>query len=85
MFNLIEYSDNYSKAFGRLRQYYRREPKDNLTDSKSFISKIKITGNTPADGNTKDVEISVPSKYLSNFWRTFEMSLINCEINLQLK
>ena len=41
----------------------------------------KITGKTPAAGNTKDIEIAVPLKYLSNFWRTFEMLLINCEIN----
>ena len=40
--------------------------------------------NTPADGNTKDVEIMLPLKYFSNFWRTFEMQLINCEINLIL-
>ena len=46
--------------------------------------KLKIEGNTPADGNTKDVEIIVPLKYLSNFWRTLEMPLINCEVNLIL-
>ena len=45
---------------------------------------MKITGNTPADGNTSDVEITVSLKYLSNFWRTREMSLIKCEINLIL-
>ena len=45
---------------------------------------MKITGNTPADGNTKNVEIIVPLKYLSNFWRTLETPLINCEINLIL-
>ena len=67
MYNLIEYSDNYSKASGSLWQYYKHKPNDNLTDSESFKSKIKITGNTPADGNTKDVEIIVPLKYLSNF------------------
>ena len=44
---------------------------------------MKLTGKT--GGNyTKDVEIMVPSKYLSSFWRTFEMPLINCEINLDL-
>ena len=32
----------------------------------------------------KNVEIVVPLKYLSNFWRTLEMSLINWEINLEL-
>ena len=37
------------------------------------------------NGGTKSVETMVPSKYLSNFWRTFEMPLINCEISLQLK
>ena len=42
------------------------------------------TGNTPADANTKDVEIIVPLKYVSNFWRTLEMPLINCEVNLIL-
>ena len=34
--------------------------------------------------NVKDVEIIVPLKYLSKFWRIFEMSLINCEVNLIL-
>ena len=33
----------------------------------------------------KNVEITVPLKYLSNFWRTLEIPLINCEINLDLK
>ena len=54
------------------------------TQSESFKSKIKITGKTPAAGNTKDVDIIVPLEYLSNFWRTFEMPLINCEVNLIL-
>ena len=84
MYNLIEYSDNYSKTSGSLWQYYKDDPNDNITQSESFKSKIKITGKTPAAGNTKDVEIIVPLKYLSNFWRTLEMPLINCEINLIL-
>ena len=80
---LREYSDSYSKACGGLWQYYRDEPNNNnLIDSESFISKIKITGSNPADGNTKDLEIAVPLKYLSNFQRILEMPLINCEINL---
>ena len=82
MYNLIEYSNNYSKTSGSLWQYYKDEPNDNLANSESFKSKVKITGNTPADGNTKDVEIIVPLKYLSNFWRTLEMPLINCEVSL---
>ena len=43
MYNLIEYSDNYSKTSGSLWQYYRDEPNDNLRDPESFKSKLKIT------------------------------------------
>ena len=82
MYNLIEYSDNYAKTSGTLWQYYWDEPNDTLANSESFESKIKITGKTPDNGNEKDVEIMVPLNYLSNFWRTLEMSLINCEVNL---
>ena len=93
MYNLIEYSDNYSKTSGSLWQYCKDIPavdnnnaivnfaENNLTDSFNF--KVKMTGQTGDDG-TKNVEIMVPLKYLSNFWRTLEMPLINCEINLIL-
>ena len=84
MYNLIEYSDNYSKTSGSLWQYYKDELTDNLADSGSFKSKVKITRSTPAGGSTKDVKIIVPLKYLSNFWRTLEMPLINCEVSLFL-
>ena len=67
MYNLIEYSDHYVKTTGSLWQYFRDEPDDNLADSESFKSKIKITGKTPNNGNEKDVEIMVPLKYLSYF------------------
>ena len=65
-------------------QYYRDEPNDDFEDSESFTSKIKITGKTPNNDNEKDVEIMVLLKSLSNFWRTLEMPLINCEVNLIL-
>ena len=81
MYNLIEYSDNYAKTTGSLWQYFRDEPNDDIEDSESFKSKIKITGKTPDDDNEKDVELMVPLKYLSNFWRTLEMRLINCQVN----
>ena len=93
VYNLIEYSDNYAKTSGSLWQYCKDIPArdnndeivafdaNNLTDSFNF--KVKITGQTGDDG-TKDVEIMVPLKYLSNFWRTLEMPLINCEVNLIL-
>ena len=67
MHNLIEYSDDYLKTSGSLWQYYNDDPNNNLTDSESLKSKIKITGKTPNDDNTKDVEIMVPLKYLNNF------------------
>ena len=93
MYNLIEYSDNYAKTTGSLWQYCKDIPalnandeiiifvEGNLTDSFNF--KVKITGRT-GNGGTKDVEIMVPLNYLSNFRRTLEMPLINCEVNLIL-
>ena len=84
MYNLTEYSDNYSKTSGSLWQYYKDDTNNNITDSESFKFKVKITGKTPDNGNKKDVEMIVPLKYLSNFWRTLEMPLINCEVNIIL-
>ena len=84
MYKLREYIHNYSKTSGSLYQYYRDEPNDNLADSESFKSKIKTTGKNPAAGNEKYVQIMVPFKYLSNFWRTLEIPLINCEVDLIL-
>ena len=52
MYNLIKYSDNYSKISGGLWQYYRDDPNDNITQSESLKSKIKITRNTSANINT---------------------------------
>ena len=93
MYNLIEYSDNYAKTPGSLWQYCQdiaaRNNNDEITEftagspTDSFNFKAKITGRTRDDG-TKNVEIMVPLKYLSNFWRTLEMPLINCEVNLIL-
>ena len=93
MYNLIEYSDNYVKTTGSLWQYCKDIPARNANEdiiifvdgntTDSFNFKVKITGRTGNDG-TKDVEIMVPLKYLSNFWRTLEMPLINCEVNLIL-
>ena len=53
MYNLIEYSDNYSKTSGSLWHYYKDDPNVNLANSKSFKSKVKITGKTPDNCNTK--------------------------------
>ena len=92
MYNLIEYSDHYLKTSRSLFQYYWDEPTSNnmltlltlYNTAGSFKSKAKKAGSTPVEDNTKDVEIAVPMKYLSNFWGTIEMPLINREINLIL-
>ena len=89
IYNLIECSDNYLKTSRSLWQYYRDEPFMNnhgvITDvhdgpdNVSFKYNQKLTGQTGNDG-TKDVQITVPLKHFSNFWRTFEMPLLNWEI-----
>ena len=95
MYTLIEYSDTHSKTSGSLWQYRRDEPDLNANGTiidfpannnncVSFKLKQQIIGQT-GNGGTKDVEIMVPLKYLSNFWRTLELSVFNCEISLQLK
>ena len=66
-------------------KYYRHEPNATLANTESFELKVKIPGKNPGDGSTKDVEIAITLKYLNNFWRSFEMPLINCEISLNLK
>ena len=93
VYNLIEYFDNYSKISGSLWQYCREIPAiddngaivnfngANATDSSNF--KNKITGQTNNNGII-NVEIMVPLKHPSNFCRTLEMPLINCEIELIL-
>ena len=91
--NLLEYSPAYAKTSGRLWQYCKDIPavdnnnaivnftENDLTDSSNF--KVKMTGQTADDG-IKNVKIMVLLKYLSNFWRTPEMPLSNCEISLIL-
>ena len=93
MYNLIECCDNYTKTSVSLWQYCKDIPavdnhnaivnfaENNLTDSFNF--KVRMTGQT-GDNGTKNVEIMVPLKSLSNFWRTLEMPLIKCEIKLIL-
>ena len=75
MYNLIEYSDSYSKTYGSFWQYCKDIPavnnNGNIVDFKganaadSFNSKPKITGQTDDDGEINNVEIMVPLKYLS--------------------
>ena len=56
----------------------------NGDNAPSFKHKASLSGNTVNDGTKNRVKIAVPLKYLSNFWRSLEMPLINCKIELSL-
>ena len=92
MYNLIEYSDNYQDSSATLYQYKRDEPPANLANklatntSSSFKYKVNLLGNPNVDNNVakRNVKIVVPLKYLSNFFKSLEMPLINCKIKLNL-
>ena len=90
MYNLIEYSGNYSDTSGSLWQFKRDEIINNAdvtndNNAPSFKYKANLIGNTENNGTKNGVKIAVPLKYLSNFWRSLEMPLINCKVELSLK
>ena len=89
MYNLIEYSDNYSDTSGSLWNFKTDEIIGNINtannNSLSFKYKSNLIGNTDVDGANRkkeNVKLTVSLKYLSNFWRSLEMPLINCKIEL---
>ena len=93
MYNLIEYSDNYQDSSATLYQYKRDEPPEanaiadlTVDNSSSFKYKVSLLGNPVLDGNItkRSVKVVVPLKYLSNFFRSLEMPLINFKIKLNL-
>ena len=81
MYNLMEYSDNYSDKSGSLRKFERDEAPANNTDlsidnSQSFKYKAALVGKTANHNEeksyVKDTKIVVTVKYLSKFWRSLE-------------
>ena len=96
MHDLLEYFKNYRKTTTSLWNYYRDEPSNPpSSNSESFKYKTSITGNTYNLGvgeaaydlnrvGKNKTEIVVPLKQLSNFWRTLNIPLINCKIELIL-
>ena len=97
MYNLLEYSKNYEKTSGSLFNYYRDEPSEatigagnntiniSIRNSKCFDYKTEIIGSLDAGEDEKeDIKIAIPLKYLSNFWRSLDIPLINWEITLIL-
>ena len=92
MYNLLEYSKNYRKTTSSLWNYYRDKPNSDTDDneikysiinSKSFDYKANFIDSVSHNNLTKnDVKIVVSLKYLSNFWRSLNIPLINCEVEL---
>ena len=82
MYNLIEYNDNCSDTSGSLWQFKRDEI---INNALSFKYKANLIGNTENNGTKNRVKIAVPLKCLSNVWRSLEMPLINCKVELSLK
>ena len=100
IYNLLEFRNSYSMTSEILWNYYRDEVNDcaNETDDsdneinnnktttdKVFEYEIKMIGSTPNNNNILEAEVVVPLKYLINFWRSLNLSLINCEIELHLR
>ena len=90
MYNLLEYSDNYSDTSESLWNFRRDEIEEDaglaINNASSFKYKANLIGDTVADGANRkkeNVKIAVPSKYFSNFWRSLEMPLINIKVEFR--
>ena len=98
MYNLLKHSQNFSLTSENLWNHYRDknyDVDDNSSDTKSFNYEAKIVGNTPEKpGNEGEpnlppvpalnVPVTIPLKYLTNFWRSFDFPFIYCETELNL-
>ena len=94
VYNLTEYSDNYSDTSRSLWQFKRYEVTDKdadltINNSQSFKYKAALLGKTAnavnnTNSSVKETKIVVPLKYLSNFWRSLGTPLINCKVYLEL-
>ena len=83
IYDLIEYSNNYSKTSGSLNQFCRDESNNVITEPESLKFQSKLLRNNNNEGIV-NAKTAVPFKYLSTFWRIFEIPLIKFEINLIL-
>ena len=84
MYNLLEYSDNYQNSTGSLCPFKRDEPPDDNANAgnatTSLVYKSKLIKGTDDD----NVKLVVPLKYVSKFFRSLEMPLVNCKMDLEL-
>ena len=98
MYNLIEHCSNYYESTGSLLFYSKDEATNynavitNDNNFKSFKYKTKPLGKAVVKPNPNytnkiliNATIAAPIKYLSNFWRSLKMPLINCKVELKLK
>ena len=98
MYNLLEYSSNYSGTTVSLL-FYSKDEATNFNDDiantnafRSFKCKTKLLGNTvvqpnpnQVNGNLENATVAVPFENQSNFWRSLKMPFINCKVELKLK
>ena len=100
MYNLLGYSDNYSMTLGSLWNYYRDKINDDENEnddngnkisnnktktSKSFQYKTKIIVSILGTASRLNAEVVVSLNNLSNFWRSLELPLVKCKIQLDLR
>ena len=87
MYNSSEYSDNYQDSTGSLCQFKRDEPPDDNANvgnnTTSLVYKSNLIKGTD-DNNVNNVKLAVPLKYVSKFFRSLEIPLVNCKIDLEL-
>ena len=99
MYNLLEYSDSYFMASGSLWNYWNKVSDDTnenknaenyrknnskIVTSKSFEYKTKIIRTLPQNNSRLGTKVTVTFKHLSNFWRSLNLSWINCKTELDL-
>ena len=100
MYNVLGNSCNYSMTSTSLRNYHRNKVNDGMNKKtvaynyrinnnkaatiRSFEYNTKLIESAPVDNTTLDAEVAVPLKHLCNFWRSHNLSVINCEIELDL-
>ena len=86
MYNLLKYCKNYRKTSGSLWNHYRDEPNDRLSsNSESCKYKTSVVAKTPQNNDSlTNAKVVIPLKHLSNFWKSLNTPLINCEVELIL-
>ena len=84
LYNLIEYSENYSDTSGSLWHFKRDEIERDISGNHISNSSSSFKYKSSLATNRNGVRIVLPLKYLSNFGSLLEMPLINCKVQLSL-